>query len=294
MEYPRFSFNPGRAEFLLFISVALAATLTTTIFGCREPESSSRVAASAAESRWVDLDGPPPDPPSEFRPFSIAPMPGAPEMIERLEHDTDSVEARTHLVEIYRAAGYLGAARFFENTIREREGKHLVTEAVRTEIAWSGTGPDRGTHADEVVRAVWTLNSEFRFEEAAKLAGRDIQQHGVTLLVAAGWSHAILRLTAMSPEPITISADTHEAAIRIALTGLEEKFPMARSLSGKAIGYQSLAQVFFELGDLVSCRTAARLALHHLNVTADSSEWKKSFAQELKYLIQETGGKITR
>lgn len=227
---------------------------------------------------------PPPDPPREFRRLTVAPISGAPELVSTLLKDPGSTTARHHLVGLYEDAAYLGAARFFGNTLRELEGKTLVTTPVRNPVAWSATG-DLADRPLEVARRVNQLLSEARYTEAVLEAHRDIEEHGSTLQVAVQWAYAVIYTVLVSEEQGTPEA--LEVAIRIFLTSLEEKVPQPLGVHNKASGYDTLARFFFRLGDTISSRTAAKLALEHLAVTDTSPEWDKFAAQRLQELLRE-------
>lgn len=227
----------------------------------------------------------PPRAPKEFRRLTLAPLSGAAALIEGVTRDPRSVEPRKQLMELYRGAGYTGAAFFFENTIRVLEDRPLLTAGVQSDIGWSASDRDLTDQPRQLARSVAELMSQARYVEAIEKAQRDIQEHGSTLQVAVQWSHAVLREAVVEPREVTAGA--LEVAIRVFLTSLEEKVPMAVGVDSRAGGYAELAKAFARVGDSVSCRVAAKLALFHLHLKDDSPEWDTFAAERLRAMLQE-------
>lgn len=148
--------------------------------------------SSSLPPHAVDAGSPPPDPPREFRWLSLAPVTAATDLLEQLAREPQDRESRERLWKLYSASGYLGAARFFENTLRELEGRPLLTATVKSEIGWALTERDRSDDSRVVSRAVSELLSQQRYAEAVQEAQRDIEGNGLSLHVAVQWADAVL------------------------------------------------------------------------------------------------------
>ncbi|HVF58577.1 MAG TPA: hypothetical protein VNJ70_02000 [Thermoanaerobaculia bacterium] len=264
---------------------AAACLFLGVIVGCGQAADYGSAREHASIPPSPEEEAPPPDPPAEFRRLTLAPIPGAPDLVTALLDKSESFETRRRLVELYERAAYLGAARFFENSIRELGGQAPLLEKVRNPVAWSATERDLEERPLEVARRVSRLLSQSRYTEAVQAAQREIEENGSTLQVAVQWSYAVLWQAMASPDQV--SPEALEVAIRVFLTSLEEKVPNAVEIDSKAKGYGHLARVFFRLGDTISSRAAAKLALEHLAVTDTSPEWDKFAAQRLQELLRE-------
>lgn len=276
-----------RRSFASILCAATAALITTA--NCSEPiDSSEPIASTTSERRSVDGNRPNGSS-RELRIFRVSPVDEASELLERLTREPTSAEIRGRLVGIYRNAGYEGVARFFENTMAELKEQPVTANNALAATAWRGTGPSGANPADDIIPVIARLNSDFEFGEAASVAQAHMEHHGVNLQVAAEWAHATIRGTMVIPPRRTTSRE-FEVAVRILLTGLEETFPTPRAHPNRATGYEELAQVFFASGDVVSSRTAARLALMHLETAPSGTQWSRVAIQQLQDLLRKSGG----
>jgi hypothetical protein len=267
---------------VLLCGTALAVLVT---FGCGQQAASSEEAEFLESS---DVDSVAGGPSKELRFIDMAPLQGAPALIEKLASEPQSIGSRRRLVEIYMTNGYSGAAHFFENTIRELGGQSLITRSVRAEVAWRASSDDLNGTADKVAGDVLRVIDERRYDEAIDLASRSLKR-SASLRVTVQWARAVLWKTIVE-SPNEADFELLEVAVRVYVTSLEGHLPLPFGVDSRSTGYHELAKMFISIGDAVSCRVAARLALEGMDVTVDSPDWDKFAVGQLKAILQEAGG----
>lgn len=191
--------------------------------------------------------------------LEITPIPDAVPLLRRMLERPAAAEVRSELARLYRARGYYGAARFFENTARLLEGEALLTQAVQSPVAWLANADDLSDRPRRVADEVARLALSGDFGAAIERAEKDIAEYGPSLDVVVEWADAVL-MEAFEPRA-TVSDEAMEIALRILMTSIDEKVEKPHTFSSRAGGYANLSGVFFGLGDDASSVTAAILAL---------------------------------
>ncbi len=231
----------------------------------------------------------PADPPTEFRVLQCQPLPLAPEALKDVWAEPAREGPRRQLAEIYTRNGYLGAARFFDDTVRELRREPPVTQPVQTGIAWSYTGRDRSPAGTRVAAEVARLVSDGEYDAAVQLAQAEVEASGPTARGAVQWAYAVVSKGTVAPSGI--SPEVSEAAVRLLLTSLLERVPLPAGVDCAASGFELLSTVFAGVGDNVSAVTAARLALRDVEdpgtpYPESDSGWRQVAAHRLREKIQ--------
>lgn len=227
----------------------------------------------------------PPDPPSEFRTLGLQPLESAAELLEQLRGTSGGEGgARRQLAKTYQAAGFAGAARFLDNTLRLQAGEPLITTPVQTLIGFAVLERDVDGSALAVARAAHSQLLALDYDAAIGLLEDDIQWYGPSQRTVVQWSEAILRKAMATPD--RVRSEKLEVALRLLLTSLEEKVLRAEGIDRRETGYELLATVCYRLEDYASARTAAMLALDGLAVQEDSPAWDKASRERLEGLLE--------
>jgi len=216
----------------------------------------------------------------EFRPFHLQTIPEALALLDRsLAHPND-VAAREALAELYQDGGFVGTARFYENTVRTLRSQPLLSAPVESRISWQATDLDLSDRPYQEAMEVAGLTAQAKYDEAVLKAQSTIEAEGASLRLGAQWADAVLWKAVWNPEEVSKSA--LEIAIRVFVSSLEERsIPMPIGIDNKAAGYERLSDVFARLNDGVAALTAVELALHHLPRPV-REEWDKATEERLR------------
>jgi hypothetical protein len=240
------------------------------------------VAAAPARSEGSRVgESDAPKPPRGFIVPSLAPMAAAAADLESLRVSSVNRENRERIAKWYDDAHYLGAGRFFTNTIRAADGRALLVSTIENEYGWGLTGrdldPDRYRLGEEAAHLFFAARSA----DAAVLARREFQTRGPSFYAAVVWSRAVLDSVLQDRRAIPSTLDV-EVAVRMYLTSLEEKIPTTDDQTG---GFDVLAKLFAARGDVLSFETASALAAYHAHLGGiDSDDLAKYDARRAKLL----------
>jgi hypothetical protein len=213
----------------------------------------------AAEVRHSNVEPPAPE---EFRVLRIGAFSPAIEALSSLQTQGSHKTARLKLVAAYREAGFLGASRFFENTVRVLEGKSLLYGPVNTKIAWAAAESEAGPATSEAAFQVFREASQGDIEAALAMAESELEE-SYSLQMSVEWAFAVVSMVILSPNEV--APEKLEPALRIFLTSLLERVPKPLGVDSPTTGFETLANCFLAVGDDASSLTAARLALHALD-----------------------------
>lgn len=202
---------------------------------------------------------PPPQAPVEFRVLRTVPLDDAIPLLQLLQQDSPAVAVRLDLADIYRSAGFYGAAAFFENSAGLAQGEALKLAPVESPIAWSANADMLSERPGKVAREVSELVGAGRYGPAVNKAQADIEEHGPSLQVVVEWADAVLWRAIEDRD--AVSAEALEIGLRIVLTSVDEKVYRPRGFISRAGGYKRISDVFLTLGDPTSGLTAAILAI---------------------------------
>ena len=256
------------------LSRLLALLVATSLCSCSPPApSSGRGSAKgggAAGLLQPEGTAQPPTAPTEFRVLKTSAIPGAVPILRTLSSTTPKVEARRELVEIYRRAGFLGAATFFEQTISVERGEEVRALDVESPIAWSSKSDALSTRSTVVAEQMARLLEDGKIDQALDLAKSDVRSNDPSLQLVVQWADTILWQEAVAPSKV--GAEEREAALRIYLTSLKEKAPLPRGIVSRAAGYARLSTVLVVAGDRLSALTASLLGIQRAQEGAGLSD----------------------
>lgn len=232
-----------------------------------------------------------PPAPSEIWDLVPTPIPEAVRILQDFQARQGSAEERLHLAEVYKAAGFYGASRFFENSAHVVRGEPIDLSPVKTPIAWAAEKDDLTDRGTQVATEVVHLTQAGRYAAAVERAKQYLEANGGSLQVVVQWADATLwNILAHADK---VSAEAQEAALRVYLTWLEEKVFHPLGTISRADGYSTLSDVFFVLGDRVSSLTAAvigiRLAHGSSGVNAPGPVVHKRLCDRAASLKRELG-----
>lgn len=220
---------------------------------------SAQPRASSPIGRPTSSEESPPSAPEEFRTLGTAPVDEAVPLIKLLRQEGSAIGIRTGLEEIYLAAGYHGAARFFGNTARLVRGEALDVSPVVSPIAWSADADFLSDRPQQAAKEISKLSSAGRYGAAIERAKAEIQEHGLSLQVVVEWSDAVL--WKVIEDRSAVNDEAVEVAVRILLISIEEQISRPHGIWSRAAGFGRASNIFLALGDPVSSLTAAILAL---------------------------------
>jgi hypothetical protein len=244
-------------------ALALVFVLPMVVLGLlitrHELQDGGRQAADHDPAREPSANEAPPPAPSEIWDLVPTPIPEAVRILQDFQVGQGSAEERLHLAEVYKAAGFYGASRFFENSAHVARSEPIDLSPVKTPIAWAAEKDDLTDRGTQVATEVVHLTQAGRYADAAERAKQYLEAKGGSLQVVVQWADATLwNILAHADK---VSAEAQEAALRVYLTWLEEKVFHPIGTISRAGGYSTLSDVFFVLGDHVSALTAAAIGI---------------------------------
>lgn len=200
--------------------------------------------------------------PAEFRNLDLQPLQIAAGALRTLRGKPNDRQVRSTLVKVYSNTGFLGASRFFENTLRDLDNGELAFGPVETDVAWAASERDLSAQVTQVAIEIEMLAGRGDFDGALRKATIDIEENGESLQVAVEWADVVISMTMFDPD--SVPPETLEPAMRLFLTSLLEKVPRPIGIDSTATGFEKISNLFFALGDKPSSLTAARFALNAL------------------------------
>lgn len=206
-------------------------------------------------------------------------LPAAVTLLQELTSGAPGLETRLELAELYREAGFWGAADFFEETVEVARGGELDPSPMESPIAWSAKThvvSDRPAKvADRIGRSLQEGDVDLALAESELL----LESEEPSLQVVVQWADAVLWKSAVEPEDV--SPEALETAVRIYLTSLTEKMPLPRGVVSRAAGYARLSSVFGAAGDPLSALTASLIGLLHVQAGSEVEDLGPAVRQML-------------
>jgi hypothetical protein len=226
-----------------------------------------------------------PQPPAKgFAVLWPSPAPEAADLLVELRGSEIALARRQELAASYRAQGYVGAAEFFDNTVRLRTGQRLSHQPPPGLVGWifDAEAEDRGQGPVKLVSA---LLAEGSYEKAANEALASLKENPKCQSLALLWADSVAWLSLVEPEKV--HPDLRERSLRLLLTTWEDG---ALSYGGAPRGedlFKRLSDLFAAQGDSLSSGTASALALEMLEVSGRGGEFLVSTRSTLCARVHE-------